>query len=109
MVEELRLQLDAAFLVEIELAQKRQQAIDQHFTQRNRFKDMEALKRAFPQLLGLGIDESTAAIVTGDAMQAVGKVSVHVYDRNEPAEGAAAYTKVSAGEKYDLKTKKKVK
>ncbi len=83
-------------------------AIDQHFTQRNRFKDMEALKRTFPQLLGLGIDESTAAIVTSETLQVMGKGHVHIYDRNEPAEGAAAYTKVSAGGKYDLKMKKKL-
>ena len=31
-------------------------AIDQHFTQRNRFKDMSGLMDRYPQLLGIGID-----------------------------------------------------
>jgi cyanophycinase len=86
----------------------RSTAIDQHFTQRNRFKDMEAVKKAFPQLLGLGIDETTAVIVTGYDMQVVGKNNVYVYDKDKPAEGEAAYTKLAAGDKYDLKTRRKV-
>ncbi|MBC8117358.1 MAG: cyanophycinase, partial [Candidatus Saccharimonas sp.] len=35
-------------------------AIDQDFTQRARFEDMTGLKKQFPQLIGLGIDEATA-------------------------------------------------
>src|SRR5207253_1984329 len=31
-------------------------AIDQHFTQRKRFRDMTALVKTYPQLLGIGID-----------------------------------------------------
>ena len=38
-------------------------AIDQHFTQRNRFRDMSRFVDHYPQLLGIGIDESTALIV----------------------------------------------
>jgi len=35
-------------------------AIDQHFSQRKRFKDMTTLMKTYPQLLGIGIDEATA-------------------------------------------------
>ena len=78
-------------------------AIDQHFSQRNRFKDMTSLKRRYPQLLGLGIDESTAVVITKSIAQVVGKGKVHFYDRPEPlAKGEPDFTAVAAGEEYDL-------
>ena len=40
-------------------------AIDQHFAQRKRFADMTALMKAYPQLLGIGLDEATAIVVQG--------------------------------------------
>lgn len=53
-------------------------AIDQHFSQRQRLPDLEALIARRPDLLGLGIDEGTAAIVdaTGLAVLGDGKVAV---------------------------------
>lgn len=54
-------------------------AIDQHFTQRKRQPDMVALKQVFPQLLGLGLDEGTAVIVHGTAMEVLGEANVTVY------------------------------
>jgi len=90
------------------LAFMRSTAIDQHFAQRNRFKDMEAVKNRLPQLLGLGIDETTAVIVSGYEMKVVGKNNVYVYDKSQPAEGEAAYTKLKAGDEYDLKSRQKV-
>ncbi len=47
-------------------------AVDQHFFKRNRFKDMSALKKAFPQILGLGLDEGAAIVVTGHTLEVVG-------------------------------------
>ena len=38
-------------------------AIDQHFSQRKRQKDMTQLVNKYPQMLGIGIDEATAIIV----------------------------------------------
>src|SRR5262249_155911 len=40
-------------------------AVDQHFSQRKRHKDMSRLVRTYPQLLGIGIDETTAILVQG--------------------------------------------
>ncbi|MBA4020554.1 MAG: cyanophycinase [Pirellula sp.] len=54
-------------------------AIDQHFTQRQRAPDMVQLKKSFPQLLGLGIDEATAVVVRGQEMEVVGDNKVSVY------------------------------
>ncbi len=59
-------------------------AIDQHFAQRNRFADMTQVVRAHPQLLGIGLDESTAIIVRGHVAEVVGKHKVHFYDRSKP-------------------------
>jgi cyanophycinase len=82
-------------------------AVDQHFTQRKRFDDMTALMKAYPQLLGIGIDESTAIVVTCSTAEVMGKGHVHFYDRNKPVEdGKPDYEVLKAGDRYDLKTRK---
>jgi cyanophycinase len=82
-------------------------AIDQHFTQRQRFADMTQVVAAHPQLLGIGLDESTAIIVRGHTAEVVGQHKVHFYDRSKPiVEGEPDYTSVAAGETYDLKARR---
>lgn len=72
-------------------------AIDQHFTQRNRFADLAGVSRAFPQVLGIGIDEATALIVRGAVAEVVGEGRAFFYDalddRPDPIE-------VPAGERF---------
>lgn len=82
-------------------------AIDQHFTQRKRQPDMQALKRVFPQLLGLGIDESTALIVQNHVGKVVGAGDVYFYD-TRPDEDAdrPEYTQVEPGQTYDLQLRR---
>ena len=79
-------------------------AIDQHFTQRGRLDDLAAVKRTFPQLLCLGIDESTALIVTRDGMDVVGDHHVYVFDGSAEGDDATGleppYRKLGAGERY---------
>lgn len=77
--------------------------IDQHFTQRNRFKDMELLVKTYPQLLGVGIDEATALVVQGSIAEIVGRTRVNFYDpqKNGPES-------VPSGKKYDLAARKVV-
>jgi cyanophycinase len=82
-------------------------AIDQHFVKRNRFADMTAFKKAFPQVLGLGIDEGAALVVTGHTLEVVGLGQVCIYDVRQPAEGQPDYVAVKSGEKFDLSTLKK--
>lgn len=78
-------------------------AIDQHFTQRHRQADMERLKRTFPQLLGIGIDESTALIVRQCTARVMGRGSVYFYGaKPSDRDGQTEFTKVSAGQDYDL-------
>ena len=84
-------------------------AIDQHFSQRNRFKDMTSLKKRYPQLLGLGIDESTAVVINHSIAEVVGQGKVHFYDRQQSvAKGEPDYTALAAGEMYDLDKRKVV-
>ncbi len=55
--------------------------IDQHFEQRNRFGRLLALVAQSPALLGLGIDEDTAALVSAKGiLEVLGKGSVTILD-----------------------------
>jgi cyanophycinase len=78
-------------------------AIDQHFSARNRFKDMTALVAKYPQFLGIGLDEGTAIVVQGSTAEILGKGKVHFYDRKKPVkDGEKDYESYPAGTRYDL-------
>ena len=85
-------------------------AIDQHFSQRRRHKDMSQLVKRYPQLLGIGIDESTAIIVQKSNAKVIGRGKVHFYDSNMPvADGEPDYVALGAGSEYDLAQRKVLK
>ncbi len=78
-------------------------AIDQHFSQRNRFPDLAEVVNRFPQILGLGIDEGTAFIVEGKTGEVVGRGAVHVLSRSERADDDSPRTEIlDAGSRFDL-------
>ncbi len=77
-------------------------AIDQHFTKRGRHRDMTALKNAFPQLLGIGVDEATELHVHGTVGEVRGVGRVFFYDRERPTRGGEDFTALEAGARYDL-------
>jgi cyanophycinase len=55
--------------------------IDQHFEQRNRYGRLLSLVAQSPSLLGLGVDEDTAAVVrNGDQLEVVGRGAVTLVD-----------------------------
>jgi cyanophycinase len=55
--------------------------IDQHFRQRDRIGRLLALVAGNPGLLGLGIDEDTAAVIDADGMmKVVGRHSITIVD-----------------------------
>lgn len=84
-------------------------AIDQHFTQRRRQPDMTQLMDRYPQLLGIGIDETTAIIVTHSSARVVGQGRVHFYDRNLPVyPDRPDFVALKAGGVYDLANRKVV-
>jgi cyanophycinase len=81
-------------------------AIDQHFTQRGRQKDMTQLIKRHPQLLGIGLDEATAIIVQKSRAEVVGNGKVYFYDSEQPASAVQLdqpdYVALPAGSSYDL-------
>ena len=84
-------------------------AIDQHFTQRGRQKDMTQLADRYPQLLGIGIDESTAIRVQGSKAEVIGNGKVFFYDRRKPVvPGEKDYLALSKGQSLDLQKREVV-
>lgn len=78
-------------------------AIDQHFSQRNRFADMTQLMRTYPQFLGIGIDEGTAVVVREKIATVVGRGNAAFYDpRRESPPESPDYIALKAGQAYDL-------
>lgn len=81
-------------------------AIDQHFFKRKRTQDMTELMAVFPQLLGIGIDESTALVVRGEIMEVVGKSTVAVYNRRcDTPPREKDYQVLQPGQRYNLKNR----
>lgn len=55
-------------------------AIDQHHLARNRQFDMFEIKRKFPELLGIGIEENTGIVYSKGRFKVIGKGYVSIYD-----------------------------
>ncbi len=87
-------------------------AIDQHFTQRGRQKDMTRLIAVYPQLLGIGLDEATAIEVQKSVAKVTGRGRVFFYDakanrsNSSPNETATDYIALPQGSSYDLAKRK---
>ncbi|MCA9145767.1 MAG: Type 1 glutamine amidotransferase-like domain-containing protein [Planctomycetales bacterium] len=78
-------------------------AIDQHFSQRGRQKNMTLLVNRHPQLLGIGIDEATAIVVQKSIAEVIGQGRVYFYDRNLPVyPDRPDYIALPAGSTFDL-------
>src|SRR5262245_43312475 len=89
--------------------------IDQHFRQRDRFGRLLALVAGSPSLLGIGVDEDTAAVFTDDIMDVIGRNSVTIVDGTHivsdihrvkghgaiTVSGAVVHV-LSAGNRFDL-------
>jgi len=58
--------------------------IDQHFDQRNRYGRLLMIVAQSPQLLGMGVDEDTAAVVTDEGdhqvLEVIGRGAVTIFD-----------------------------
>lgn len=76
-------------------------AIDQHFSQRGRRPDMKELVAQHPQMLGIGIDETTAIKVQGSTATVQGSGQVFFFDKSR-------VTELSKGEVYDLERRTKI-
>ena len=85
----------------------RKTAIDQHINARNRWDDLIPVIQKHPHLLGLGLSEGTAIIVTGDRFEVMGKWKVTVHDTSrlyQPWE--KPYYVLSPGDVYNMKTRR---
>ncbi|PQA54879.1 cyanophycinase [Siphonobacter curvatus] len=96
-------------------------AIDQHLLKRNRQFDLIDFIRQSPQLIGIGLDESTAIVVQQDQLEVLGKSYVAVYDyqtivgKREPhvqgqqeqfTASNGGFILLSQGQRYDLRERK---
>jgi cyanophycinase len=64
--------------------------VDQHFAQRDRFGRLMALVASSPDLLGIGLDEDTAIIVTDETdLEVVGRGSIFCVDMRSAVSDAA--------------------
>lgn len=79
-------------------------AIDQHLLSRGREDDLLGLLRTHPQLLGIGLDEGAAVVVTGDMAEVIGRSRVAVYDITDPL-SLLPLRWLSPGDVYDLGTR----
>lgn len=92
--------------------------LDQHFTQRNRYGRLLGLVAQSPSLLGLGVDEDTAAVFQGTTFTVVGRGGVTVMDGSHafsnsataPATAPVMVTGVTmhvlpAGHAFDIATR----
>ena len=94
--------------------------IDQHFTQRNRYGRLLTLVCHSPHLLGLGVDEDTAGLVSdGHILEVLGRGAITVFDGDamtsnvDTASGTAALLasgvvlhSLPAGSRFDLTTRR---
>lgn len=82
-------------------------AIDQHFTERGRQKDMTQLVNKYPQMLGIGLDEGTAIEVQKSVAKVIGKGQVFFYDKTKKIKkGQPDYVSLPTGSVYNLAERK---
>jgi len=84
----------------------RRSAIDQHINTRLRWDDIIPVIKKYPNLLGIGLSEGTAIVVTGDRFQVIGKWKVAVHDNTrayQPWE--KPYYVLSVGDVYNMTTR----
>jgi cyanophycinase len=85
----------------------RKVAIDQHINTRNRWDDIIPVIKKYPNMLGIGLSEGTAIVVTGDRFEVIGKWKVAIHDNTrvyQPWE--KPYYVLSLGDIYNMQTRK---
>jgi cyanophycinase len=85
----------------------RKSAIDQHINARMRWDDLIPVIKKYPDLLGIGLSEGTAIVVTGDRFEVMGKWKVAIHDNTrvyQPWE--KPYFVLSPGDVYNMKMRR---
>lgn len=84
----------------------RRTAIDQHINTRNRWDDLIPVIKKYPNLLGIGLSEGTAIVVTGDRFTVIGKWKAAIHDNTRPYQPwEKPYFVLSPGDVYNMKTR----
>lgn len=76
-------------------------AIDQHVTARHREGDLDAVVVKHPEVLGVGVDQSTAIEVTRDRFRVLGVGHVFIHDGREQPNGGHYYL-LKPGDRFAL-------
>ncbi len=80
-------------------------AIDQHMLRRNRQFDLIEIIDAKPELLGIGLDEDTAIVVTGDRFEVIGEGYVAIHDHRRRLANGGRFYFLAPGDVFDLATR----
>jgi cyanophycinase len=81
-------------------------AVNPHLSEAMRQNELITILDTHPQLLGIGIDEKAAIVVTGDHFQVIGKGRVAIYDNTKHDNNW--YYWLDTGESFDLRTRSKL-
>lgn len=77
--------------------------LDLQVNTRHRWDDLTPLIKAHPELLGIGLSESTAIVVTGDLLEVAGKWTVAIHDSTTvPTPESKPYRILQPGDIYNL-------
>jgi cyanophycinase len=71
--------------------------VSPHFAERRRMKPLLGIIREHPDLVGVGIDEGTAVIVSGDDLEVVGRGTVVIIDGRSAADSVANVRTLTPG------------
>lgn len=81
-------------------------AIDQHFTQRGRQRDLMGVIQRHQGLVGIGIDEATAIVVRGTTAEVIGDHAAHFIDSARLRDSVTdnPFVSIPSGGAIDLKS-----
>jgi len=96
--------------------------IDQHFAERGRFGRLLGAVAHNPRVLGIGIDEDTAAVVQGEEFEVIGSGAIYVVDGEHCTHSNVAEARpervlsmhdvcvhvLGTGDRFDLKRRKPI-
>jgi cyanophycinase len=80
-------------------------AIDQHVLARNPQFDLLEFVQAKQQLLGIGLDENAAILVSGGSFVVAGTTYVTIYDSKRSIDSGGQFSFMSPGNRFDLETR----
>ena len=80
-------------------------AVDQHINTRQRETHLKEVIAAHPDLLGIGLYESTAIVVQGDQFEVIGDGKVAITDGKE--HGGLSYYLLGVSDRFDLRKRAK--